>query len=215
MSDGLKEKIRGFSQQFENLTQSALGAVEQGLGGFSQFSKVVSEQIKSQLEGLEQRLMVYLDERLEQQQRKIAIKVRKLDGFVGELPSYQTEGASGFDLTAQISETLNLGPGERFAVPTGLIFEVPFGYELQIRPRSGRALKEGLGVPNSPGTIDSDYRGEVKVILINHSNEVITIKPQERMAQAVLCAVFLADLQVADQLSETQRDRGGFGHSGQ
>ena len=103
---------------------------------------------------------------------------------------------------------------ERVLIPTGLVFEIPNGFELQVRPRSGLSLKKGLSIPNSPGTIDSDYRGELKIIVINLSNQLVVIEDQQRIAQVVLCPVFQAQLEWVDELSTTQRGTGGFGSTG-
>ncbi len=146
--------------------------------------------------------------------QKINVKIQKLTNFKGELPSYQSAGASGFDIRAQIPETLFLKPGERAMVPTGLSFEIPLGFEIQCRPRSGLAAKAGLTVLNTPGTIDADYRGEVKVILVNLGHEVIEVKDQERIAQLVLCPVYQAQFELAGELSATERGAGGFGSTG-
>lgn len=130
------------------------------------------------------------------------------------LPSYQTAGAAGADLCACLTEPLVLAPGQRAIVPTGLSFAIPSGYEIQLRPRSGLAAKHGVTVLNSPGTIDSDYRGEVKVILINLGTEDFTIFPGDRIAQMVVAPVEQAEFQVVDALSATERGQGGFGSTG-
>jgi dUTP pyrophosphatase len=145
---------------------------------------------------------------------KIALKVKKLPHFKGELPSYQSVWASGFDIRAQLDSPFKLGSLQREAIPTGLIFEIPVGFELQVRPRSGLSLKKGLSVPNSPGTIDSDYRGELKIIVINLSDKDIVIEDQQRVAQVVLCPVFQAQLKWADSLNATERGAKGFGSTG-
>jgi dUTP pyrophosphatase len=132
----------------------------------------------------------------------------------GRLPEYKTRGASGFDIQAYLDEPVTLKPGERKLVPTGLFFEIPEGCEAQVRARSGLAIKHGIGLVNSIGTIDSDYRGEIKVPLINFSNEEFTIKDGERIAQVVLMPVIRAELHLSDELSDTERGEGGFGHTG-
>lgn len=146
--------------------------------------------------------------------QKIPVKVRPLPHFKGALPAYHSAGASGFDVRACIDADIVLKPGERILVPTGLSFEIPNGYEIQARPRSGLALKQGIGMVNSPGTIDADYRGEVKIIIINLGNEPVTIKDQDRIAQLVLCPVVQAVFEVTDNLTETERGSGGFGSTG-
>lgn len=145
---------------------------------------------------------------------KKRVLVKKLAHFKGELPAYETAHASGFDLRAQFPYPLTLNPGERALVPTGLAFEIPPGFEIQIRPRSGWAAKKGVTVVNSPGTVDADYRGEVQVALVNLGKEPMEIQPQDRMAQAVLCPVFQAELLEVADLSDTARGAGGFGSTG-
>lgn len=141
------------------------------------------------------------------------VKVKKLvkGAYV---PTYESAGAAGADLRACLEKTLTLGPGERFAVPTGLALEIPAGYEGQVRPRSGLALKYGLSVPNAPGTIDSDYRGELKVILINLGKEPIEIRDGERIAQLVIAPVVQCEFTEDGELSATARGGGGFGSTG-
>ena len=125
-----------------------------------------------------------------------------------------TEDASGMDLFASIENEVAIMPMERVLVPTGIKVEIPGGYELQVRPRSGLAWKYGVTVLNTPGTIDCDYRGEVKVILINLSNSIFSIKPGERIAQMVLSKTERAELKVAQAVRPTKRGAGGFGHTG-
>ncbi len=129
-------------------------------------------------------------------------------------PQRMTPHSVGWDLSAALSEDMILSPGGRAAVPTGLALEIPVGYEGQVRPRSGLALKHGLGVLNSPGTIDADYRGEVKVILINSSADEMVIRPGMRIAQLVICPVAQAEFEQCDELASSQRSDGGFGHTG-
>lgn len=130
------------------------------------------------------------------------------------LPAYATAGASGMDLRAFLPEPLTLQPLERALLPTGLHIALPEGYEAQIRPRSGLAIKQGITCLNTPGTIDADYRGEIKVILINLSNEQVTIQDGDRIAQMVIQQVAQISWVVAEALSETERGVGGFGHTG-
>ena len=130
------------------------------------------------------------------------------------LPAYATDGAAGMDVVAAIPEPLILAPGSRAAVPTGLAMAIPPGFEVQVRPRSGLAAKHGLTVANAPGTIDADYRGEVKVLLINLGPEPVTIEPTMRIAQLVPAAVTRARLTVVDSLDDTARGAGGFGSTG-
>ncbi|MBN8702809.1 MAG: dUTP diphosphatase [Bacteroidetes bacterium] len=131
-----------------------------------------------------------------------------------ELPSYATIASAGMDLRANILEPIVLKPLERALVPTGLYIELPVGYEAQIRPRSGLAFKNGVTVLNSPGTIDADYRGEIKVLLINLSNEQFTINAGERIAQMVIASHEQAEWSLTEVLAETDRGAGGFGHTG-
>lgn len=142
------------------------------------------------------------------------VKIKKWPHFKGELPAYQSHGASGFDVRAQLEQPITLKPMERALVPTGLTFEIPVGYEIQARPRSGLAAKQGLSVLNTPGTIDADYRGEVKVILVNLGQEPVVINDQERCAQFVICPIIQANFQLVEELSDTARGAGGFGSTG-
>jgi dUTP pyrophosphatase len=142
------------------------------------------------------------------------VRVKRLSHFKGDLPRYQSAGASGFDVRAQLETPLTLEPGQRTLVPTGLSFEIPNGLEIQARPRSGWAIKEGITLLNTPGTIDADYRGEVKIIVANLGQQAVTIQDQDRVAQLVLCPVFQAELLIADELSNTARGAGGFGSTG-
>lgn len=130
------------------------------------------------------------------------------------LPQYETAGSAGMDLRANLTEALTLGPLERSLVPTGLFIELPLGFEAQIRPRSGLAAKRGLTMLNSPGTIDSDYRGEIKCIVVNLSNEVQTIEPGERIAQMIVARHERVEWQLAEQLLDSDRGAGGFGSTG-
>ena len=129
------------------------------------------------------------------------------------LPAYATPGAAGMDVVA--AEDVELAPGQRHAVATGYKVAIPHGFEVQVRPRSGLAFKHGISVPNAPGTIDSDYRGEVKVLLINHGDEPFAIRRGERIAQLVPAAVTLAAFDEVDDLDSTPRGAGGFGSTGQ
>jgi len=149
--------------------------------------------------------------------RTIEIGVKRLAHAEGlALPAYQSEDAAGFDLVAALDEAapIDLAPGARALVPTGLVFEIPSGYEGQVRPRSGLALKHGVTVLNSPGTIDADYRGEVKVILANLGTESFRIARGERIAQFVAAPVTRARLVVVEAVGETARGDGGFGSTG-
>ncbi len=144
----------------------------------------------------------------------MAVEVKIINKSDNPLPSYATEGAAGMDLRADLQEQLVLQPLERMLVPTGLFIELPLGYEAQVRPRSGLAVKQGITCLNTPGTIDSDYRGEIKVLLINLSGEAQVIQPGDRIAQLVLQQVESIRWQSVSQLTETLRNEGGFGSTG-
>ena len=131
-----------------------------------------------------------------------------------ELPKYETIGSAGMDVRANIKESITLAPGAIKLIPIGLKVEIPLGYEIQVRPRSGLALKHGLGMANSVGTIDSDYRGEIGVISINLSDKPYTIQPQERIAQIVLNKVEQIEWTEVEELGTTERGAGGYGHTG-
>ncbi|MFK5925410.1 MAG: dUTP diphosphatase, partial [Desulfuromusa sp.] len=142
--------------------------------------------------------------------KKPQVLVKKLHP-AAVIPKYMTELAAGMDICALLDNALHLEPGERSLVPTGLSFAIPTGYELQVRPRSGLAIKHGIALVNSPGTIDADYRGEVRIILINHGLESFTINSGDRIAQLIVAPVCQADLIEVSELSETRRGAGGFG----
>jgi dUTP pyrophosphatase len=142
------------------------------------------------------------------------ISIKIINDSSNELPAYATAGSAGMDIRANLAEDIRLMPLERSLVPTGLYIELPTGYEAQVRPRSGLALKQGITCLNSPGTIDSDYRGEIKVILVNLSNEPQLIHHGDRIAQMIISRVEQADLILVRQLNGTARGEGGFGHTG-
>lgn len=143
----------------------------------------------------------------------VGVKVKRLPHGMGlDLPEYATSGAAGMDVVS--AETVSIAPGSRYAVATGLALAIPEGYEIQVRPRSGLALKHGITVPNTPGTIDSDYRGELKVILINHGDASFPIARGDRVAQLVLAPVTQAAWEEVDDLDATDRGAGGFGSTG-
>lgn len=140
--------------------------------------------------------------------------IRIINNSKNNLPAYETMHAAGMDLRADVEETILLKPMERKLVPTGLHIELPEGFEAQIRPRSGLAFKHGIGIVNSPGTIDADYRGEVKVLLINFSDQVFEINTGDRIAQMVVARHEKVDWQEVEVLNETLRGAGGYGHTG-
>lgn len=142
------------------------------------------------------------------------MKVKVINRSHHALPEYATLQSAGLDLRANLTEPVTLAPLERKLVPTGLYIELPQGYEAQVRPRSGLALKHGLGLLNAPGTIDADYRGEIGVILVNMSNEPFVINDGERIAQMVVARHEQVEWQPVDVLNETERGDGGFGHTG-
>lgn len=142
------------------------------------------------------------------------MKVKIINDSGYELPGYESPEAAGMDVRAALKEPVTLAPGERCLVPTGLRMQLPAGYECQVRPRSGLALKKGITVLNTPGTVDADYRGEVGIILINLSQEPFTINPGERIAQFVVKQYTRIEWEPVERLDETKRGDGGFGHTG-
>lgn len=146
---------------------------------------------------------------------RVVVKVKRSNNNPDlPLPSYQSDGSSGLDLYAAVVEELTLQPGDIRLIPTGLSISLPKGYEAQVRPRSGLALRYGLGLANSPGTIDSDYRGDVGVIVINWGKEPFTIRRGDRIAQMVITKVYQATVEEVNEIDPTERGKGGFGHSG-
>ena len=141
------------------------------------------------------------------------IQIKKLSNSVS-IPKYETPGSSGMDVAAHVENNVIIFPGEKALVPTGISIAIPIGYEVQIRPRSGLAVKKNITVLNTPGTIDADYRGEIKVILFNHGKEKFIIENGDRVAQMVVCPVVQADLEEVKELSDTMRGSGGFGSTG-
>ena len=142
------------------------------------------------------------------------VQIKILNTSTNALPEYATEGSSGMDIRASLLSPVSLKPMERQLIPTGLFIELPMGHEAQIRPRSGLALKQGITCLNTPGTIDSDYRGEIKVLLVNLSDREQMINNNDRIAQMVICKVEKAAFILVQQLEETDRGAGGFGHTG-
>lgn len=142
------------------------------------------------------------------------MQIRIVNKSKHALPEYETEASAGMDLRANLDKPITLSPLQRTLVPTGLFIELPVGFEAQVRPRSGLAIKHGISVLNSPGTIDADYRGEIKVILVNLSDQPFEIQDGERIAQMIISAHVQAQLEKVDMLTETTRGAGGFGHTG-
>lgn len=145
--------------------------------------------------------------------KEVAVKVQRLrpDAHV---PIYMTDLAAGMDLYAALDNSIAIKPGERALLPTGIALSIPPGFEGQVRPRSGLALKSGIGLVNSPGTVDADYRGEIGIILINHGQEDYVVHHGDRIAQLVIGPVYRARFEIVEDLDETRRSRGGFGHTG-
>jgi dUTP pyrophosphatase len=145
---------------------------------------------------------------------KVEVAFARAGDVDAPLPRYQTEGAAGMDLHAALAAPLTLAPGARALVPTGWAVAVPPGFEGQVRPRSGLALRHGVTVLNAPGTIDADYRGEIKVVLVNHGQAPFPIAPGDRIAQLVICPVAQAEIRVLEALDATARGAGGYGSTG-
>ncbi|HVY27156.1 MAG TPA: dUTP diphosphatase [Polyangiaceae bacterium] len=142
------------------------------------------------------------------------LKLRRVGAVQVPLPAYQTPGSAGLDLCAALAESVRLAPGERRLVPTGLVMEIPPGFEGQVRPRSGLALKHGISIVNSPGTIDADFRGEVGIVLINHGSEPFVVEPLSRIAQLVITRVEQVQIEEVATVSDTSRGAGGYGSTG-
>ena len=143
----------------------------------------------------------------------VKLLIKKLDKNI-ILPEYKTHGSSGMDLMAHVEGTVKIFPGEKKIIPTGVWVAIPENYEIQIRPRSGLAAKNGISILNTPGTVDSDYRGEIKVILVNFGKNIFEIKKNDRIAQMVVCPIIKAELEEVENLPETVRGEGGFGSTG-
>ena len=148
---------------------------------------------------------------------KVEILIKRVKGEADKdipLPRYMTENAAGMDLYAAVDQTILINPGERKLIPTGIAVAIPKGYEAQIRPRSGLSFKNGIGILNSPGTIDADYRGEIGIIVVNLGSESFTLERGDRIAQMVISRVYQASFQLTEELDGTKRNSGGFGHTG-
>lgn len=197
----MKKNIQDFVKNLENLVEKSFGDKSH-----------LETQIRQFAKNIERTVSDVVWNRSEFQ--KVPVQLKKLPHFKGDLPRYESSHASGFDVRAQLDKTVTLKPGQRELIPTGLSFEIPPGYEIQVRARSGWAVKNGVGLVNGPGTIDADYRGEVKVIVINWGQEAVTINDQDRIAQFVLCPVVHAELFIAESLNSTERGQGGFGSTG-
>ena len=144
---------------------------------------------------------------------RVSIRALRVGAVAVPLPAYATAGSAGLDLSAALAAPVTLAPGERRLVPTGLALEIPEGFEGQVRPRSGLALRHGIGMVNAPGTIDSDYRGEIQVLLINFGDQPYTVQRGDRIAQMIVAPVARAELREVGALAESRRGSGGFGHT--
>lgn len=204
----IKESVQFFAKTLAAAVEEKIGdrsQVEEKVRNFARHvEKTVAENISTVTENLSQA----------RRNVGVSVRVKTLSNFKGELPKYETTGASGVDVRAAIKKPIEIQPGERVMIPTGLQVAIPEGYEIQARPRSGHAVKQGLTLLNTPGTIDADYRGEIKIIAINLGQEPITIKDQERIAQLVVCPVIQAHFEIVEELDETVRGEGGFGSTG-
>ena len=205
--NNLSDRIKQFASHVEVFAGTIEKAVGKAVGDKKSFETVT----KGFLQDIEN---LVADRVRDYMSKPVELKVKKLDHFNGELPKYESKWASGFDVRAQLSEAITLEPGERTLVPTGLSMEIPEGYEVQARPRSGLAIKKGIGLVNSPGTIDADYRGEIKIIIINLGQDAFVVEDQERIAQLVLAPVVQAQFEEVEELSDTDRGAGGFGSTG-
>jgi dUTP pyrophosphatase len=145
---------------------------------------------------------------------RVRLAVRRVGQIEVPLPAYQTEGSAGMDLCAALAEPITLGAGERRLVPTGIALEIPPGYEGQVRPRSGLARDHGISIVNAPGTIDSDFRGEIGIVLVNLGQDPVVIAPRSRIAQLVIAPFTRAELELVDELGATARGAGGYGSTG-
>lgn len=146
--------------------------------------------------------------------RQVGVKLRRVGPVPVPVPEYQTPGSAGVDLSAALEAKVTIAPGERRLIPTGVALAIPEGYEGQVRPRSGLALRAGLSIVNSPGTIDADFRGEIGVVLINHGSEPFVVEPLSRIAQLVISPVVQARFELVEALDDTARGSGGYGSTG-
>lgn len=202
-----------WSAKLQNLSEK-VGQISQVLGQKINEMGPLDEQLKGLVGLIEEIVKKQVQKANVHTLKSYPVKIKLLPHFSGNLPSYESDWASGFDVRAQISQQQVLNPGERSLIATGLAFEIPSGFELQARPRSGLAIKQGVSLVNTPGTIDADYRGEVKIIVINLGQEAVTIQPGDRIAQLVLCPIYHAEFELVEELGDTKRGEGGFGHTG-
>lgn len=224
----MSQRVKVIAENAESLFQMAKERFDTEDENGSTRSDKIKEQIVTKLEDSQQ-LFQMLEQVLSQVidplvgdylkrhidfYAKVKVKIKTLPHFKGSIPQYESDGASGLDVRAQLQESLVIKPFERVLVPTGLSMEVPKEYEIQARPRSGLSLKKGLTLVNTPGTIDADYRGEIKMIMINLGQEEVIIEDQERIAQLVIAPVVKAQMVLANDLSDTERGESGFGSTG-
>ena len=227
INDKINEKVKDFTDKVEGVASILGSYIEHNLKDKENLDKKLKTAIQFGESWIKEKMAVQNEddpttvdvepsvayaEDIEYKPLKLGVK--KLEGFKGVMPAYESSMASGFDVRAQLEESVTLKPGERSLIPTLLGFEIPEGYELQVRPRSGLAIKHGISMVNTPGTIDADYRGEVKVIVINHGQEDFVIEDQMRIAQLVMCPIIQAQFELIEELSETERGEGGFGSTG-
>jgi dUTP pyrophosphatase len=198
-------EISQFKRSMQEIARTVGAIVEEKLGERSQ--------LEEQVRGIAKQVEKVVSDTLWGRER-VVLRVKRLENFKGDLPDYQTGGSSGLDVRACLDQDVVLKPGARSLIPTGLSMEFPRGYEVQVRPRSGLAIMKGLSLVNTPGTIDADYRGEVKIVLINLGQEPVTIQDQERIAQLVVCPVIRAQIEDVTNLTDTERGEGGFGSTG-
>lgn len=199
-------EINKIKESVQLLTKTFAAVVEDKLGDRSQ--------MEESFRNLGRQIEKVVSEKLASLRGPVTVQVKTLEHFKGEVPRYETHGASGVDVRACLNEPMTIQPGARVLIPTGLTVAIPEGYEIQARPRSGLAIKKGFTLLNTPGTIDADYRGEIKIIAVNLGQEAIVVNDQERIAQLVVCPVVRARFETVEELDETVRGEGGFGSTG-
>lgn len=220
ISEGIKTVAKTAESVFVDLTSKVKsetpeeGADAQGASMMDKMGGIAKDIDLKQILGFVETMVADFVRAQQDFQKKVPVKIKTWSHFKGDLPKYESQGASGLDVRAQLESPMVIEPGQRVLIPTGLSMEVPLEYEIQARPRSGLALKKGLSLVNTPGTIDADYRGEIKIIMINLGTEFVVIEDQERIAQLVICPVVKAEFEWADELSDTARGEGGFGSTG-
>lgn len=220
ISEGIKTVAKTAESVFVDLTSKVKSetseeeAASQGASVMDKMGGIAKDIDLKQILGFVETMVADFVRAQQDFQKKVPVKIKTWPHFKGDLPKYESQGASGLDVRAQLESPTVIEPGQRVLIPTGLSMEVPLEYEIQARPRSGLALKKGLSLVNTPGTIDADYRGEIKIIMINLGTESVVIEDQERIAQLVICPVVKAEFEWADELSDTARGEGGFGSTG-